>query len=210
MAQSRTTGWFIRNETANTNVYYDGIYHAPNTPREILFDDIREGFIDDRNLQLDILSGAASIAQGSTLWIRTTGQTGLDLLFAIPMVSETPYTYSFSRVGSVNAGTWLRVGEVPSNNSPHAIAIDITKMRVTATNGIYLDTTANPSNFVEISLYEKLGWLSFSFIRSFTLSNVRSISESSYTNVSFPSGTEICAKVTKGLALNPVLNIEVK
>jgi len=202
-------GWNLENLTT-TMKWYDGLPHPSNIPREIKEEDLQEGLLDDKDLYTDMISGFVSLFHTSDPTISYTSTKGLDLLQSLKGLDRVNSIYTFSRRGEVFSRTWLKVGEVPSNDTPHTLNHDVSLMRISFNNESYLDTHTLPTDLCEVTLYEKTGDLTFRVLSSLIISNGNKANERAFTEVSLPLGSEISAKITRGSCLNPVVSIEVR
>lgn len=109
--------------------------------------------------------------------------------------------FSFGRSGTSNAGTYLQVDSVPSNQSGRIVPL--TSGFIT---DIFISCSANATCTVQI---QKRVGNTFTTVYTETLNNVRK-QTSSITGVPVSLGDELCCRIGSGSASNIVVGIIIR
>jgi len=96
-----STGYSLINTAANP-VWYDGLYHAPNTARVISYSDVIGGITSDAQLQVDLLSAVTLIGLSSNMAAAYGGQPAVDKLVSLNQSQSTVAGISYETISAVN------------------------------------------------------------------------------------------------------------
>jgi len=83
-----STGYSLIN-TSLVDVWYDGLYYAPNISRVISYSDLTGGLANDAQLQADLLSSITLIGLTGNMVAAYGGQLGVDKLMSLTRQQST-------------------------------------------------------------------------------------------------------------------------